>query len=735
MDSVAIHENSTPLVGLFTVGLIFKIFDILNPPKNSWRILILLRMSMFIWFLAPSASSNAATGDAHLSPGVPVLVLPGTPTSVKMAVADLQRDLEKVLGQPSPIVEDTKELHGHSAIVILIDGSTNIAWHDTAITGREAHGIHVREIDGQSCVVLEGVDPRGAIYAIYSFSDEFLGVPPLWYWADWIPTRRTAIDIPADTNRVFPPAYVRWRAWLNNDADFLEPWQKRSPENDHAMLETVLRLKYNTFEVGGVADLQPDAPAYALQAGATKANARGLVITHHHTSPLGSNLSGWDAFWKHEGKPVPPLSVTNVANLKTFWRYHVETAQRAGFETVWTLVFRGSRDIPFWETFKDAPKEPSDRARIISSMLQAQADIVKEVTGNPAPNMRTTFYNESTTFLAAGLLHPPAEPSLIWNFVAARRDHFPTEDLRRLKSPSDRLIGYYLNFQFTSTGSHLAPAEGPWKMAANYRIVDGTGAQPLAFTVVNAGNNREHLTELSANAAMMWRFKDFDADTFLRSFCTRYYGSENAAQIANLYRDYYQAYWTQKRADIPDFDRQYIFQDMRYARATEMLLKDMEANIYRPNPLDGNALDDPSKGSVGYFRVELHPGDNNQIGALLRGTGESGEKFAAVVNRARALLPTTGQGNIFFIDNLLTRAEIMVALNTLLHETVLAYQAHDARNERRTHLEAALAAADAVQAALNETRHGSFDKWYGSDRVFGLKGLRASLKRELDRSQ
>ena len=33
-------------------------------------------------------------------------------------------------------------------------------------------------------------------------------------------------------------------------------------------------------------------------------------------------------------------------------------------------------------------------------------------------------------------------------------------------------------------------------------------------------------------------------------------------------------------------------------------------------------LDDPSKGSVGYFHVEVQPGDTSQIGALLRGTAE-----------------------------------------------------------------------------------------------------------------
>lgn len=134
-------------------------------------------------------------------------------------------------------------------------------------------------------------------------------MPPLWYWAGWVPPRREAIDVPADTKRVFPPAYVRWRAWFNNDTDLLDPRLKRSPENEHAVFETVLRLQYNTYEFGAVADLRPDAPRYAAHPEAANAHAGGLVITHHHTSPLGSNLSTWDAFWKREGEPVPPLSV------------------------------------------------------------------------------------------------------------------------------------------------------------------------------------------------------------------------------------------------------------------------------------------------------------------------------------------------------------------------------------------------------------------------------------------
>lgn len=683
-----------------------------------------------IALLGPVAVVSAAV---RLSPGVPLLVPAGTPASVRLAVDDLRRDLQKVFGAPSPIVEDPAALHGRSAIVVLGATGGPGEFHHPRIAGREAHGIYVRESRGAAHVVLAGADPRGTIYALYSFADEFLGVPPLWYWSGWQPQQRAAIEVPSATERIFPPAYVRWRAWFNNDTDFLSPWRERSPANDHAVYETVLRLKYNTYEIGSVADLRPGSPRFAVNRDAAGAHARGLVITHHHTSPLGSSLRDWEAYWRREGRALPPLSVRAPADLAAFWRYHAETARRAGFEQVWTIVFRGAGDVPFWQTFKDAPTDTAARAKIIGDLLHTQVAIVKEVTGDPAPDMRTTLYNEGSTMFAAGLLRPPAEPTLIWNFVAARRDHFPSDDVRNFKAPPDRLIGYYLNFQFTSSGSHLAAAEGPWKMAANYRIVDGTGGRPLAFTVVNAGNIREHLAELSANADMMWRLKEFSVDAFLRRFCARYFGPDVADEAAALYRDYYHAYWAQKPADIPGFDRQYLFQDMRYARAVEMLLKDLAGDVRRPNPLDGHPLDRPDTGG-GYFRVTLQSGDADQTAALLRATAESGRKFSAVVAKADALWSRLApSGRPFFDDNLRIRARLMVHLNAMLHETTLAYLAQPNREARDRRLKAALGFLDAARQALDATRTDLFAQWYDGDRAFGFAALREKLQRETSR--
>ena len=200
-------------------------------------------------------------------------------------------------------------------------------------------------------------------------------------------------------------------------------------------------------------------------------------------------------------------------------------------------------------------------------MVDIQVDIVKEVTGGEHPLMRLTLYNEMSRLARQ------------WGFSYARRgifdtttssrpdgDHFPNRDLRGFRFENES-VGYYMNLQFNSTGSHLAQAEGPWKIEQNYRMVNELGGGRLVFSVVNAGNVREHVLGLSANADMMWNFEQFDADRFLRAFCAKYYGDELHEKIAKLYQDFFDSYWQQKKGDLPGFQRQYLFQDLRYTPA------------------------------------------------------------------------------------------------------------------------------------------------------------------------
>jgi hypothetical protein len=160
-----------------------------------------------------------------------------------------------------------------------------------------------------------------------------------------------------------------------------------------------------------------------------------------------------------------------------------------------------------------------------------------------------------------------------------------------------------------------------------FQFTDESGKKRRGRLFMRAGSGNETVqlgvTSKNAsdavwgNAAMMWNFAGSDAGAFLADFCAQYFDRDHdrARKIARLYHDYYYSYWRQKKADLPGFDRQYIFQDLRYARAAEMLLKALDGDARTPNPLDGHPMDNPNTGSVGYFRVEPGPGDHGQLGA------------------------------------------------------------------------------------------------------------------------
>jgi hypothetical protein len=451
---------------------------------------------------------------------------------------------------------------------------------------------------------------------------------------------------------------------------------------------------------------------------------------------FGSSYRHWDAYWKQIRRRGPPaLTVANAPALEEFWQYHIESGLRAKLEMIWLIGFRGDRDIPFWQTFPDAPKSDPERARVIGDMMARQVALLKRVTGQASPIMRVTLYNENSDFFAQGLLRPPGEPSLIWTFVAARRDHFPAADVRGYRNDANRPVGYYLNFQFTSSGAHLASAEGPWKMERNFRMVNAISGRPLEFAVVNAGNIREFLLELSANARMMWDFDGYSTDAFLEDFCAQYFGREQAAPAAALYRDFFHSYWTQKKPDLPGFERQYLFQDMRYARALEQLLAQFPKGRDL-NPLNESKMDNRG----GYFRIV--PADNgaqDQLGAIVKGTSASISRLSAVVAGAENLLPSLpADRRVFFTDNLAVQARFMLHLNETLRAAALALQSLPDMRKAADSLKVAAKSISAAQDALRVAEHGTFAGWYEGDRLFGVAKLKQRIQTtisELEKGQ
>lgn len=683
------------------------------------KLTFIILLTLLPLFCLQSVRAGENRGKLILRPGNFALVVPdGECGPVRLAAETLSRDFEKVMGYRPEVRKQPAT--GQGFIDLVVANEATAACHslvpaDKQLDGFESHRVYADAEAGR--IYLHGEDMRGTIYAIYTFSELVLGVPPLWYWCEWQPERKKRVEVCATLDYYRPSPTVRYRAWFPNDEDLFIPWRRKSDANNELWLETMLRLKLNTVEHTATVTTQG-----TLSREAMLYKKYGLVLTSHHMVALNNSFANWNAYWKKVKHTTPPeLSVADTASLKEFWQYSIDAVKHSGVENLWQVAFRGKTDQPFWTVFKDAPKDDAGRAAIINRMVKMQYDMICRSTGESNPFVRMTFYDEISSLLAKGLIEPPTATNMLWTFVAGRRDHYPYDDLVSWQNTDQVKLGYYMNLQFYSTGAHLAPAEGPWKMEANYRYVQSKG--PLTFSVVNAGNLREFLMEMSANAAMMWDSEAYDTDRFLTDFCTQYFGRKHAREAADLYRAYYRAYWNQKRPDFPGgFNRQYVFQDLRHAQVIRHISEKWDN--FSPNPLK----------EIGYesvpgrtYRIE----GSNQVDSLLKGMRQEMEAFADVAARCDKLQKRIpADKRVFFYDHLGAYAHYMAHVSRSIYHFVHAYKYKEGQAED---LSVSLRELEAAKTALLKSEHGVFSDWYDTEDKFDLNGKIRILRKLLER--
>jgi len=625
--------------------------------------------------------------------------------TVKLAVNALSRDFNKVMNI-NPTILNTLPVNSNPVIIILNRSRSQsmVAGRNLkSLNGFESHRIWVDK--SLNTVYIDGYDNRGTIYAIYSFSEQFLGVPPLWYWSSWTPKLKSSLIIPDDIDLFYDSPKVKFRTWFPNDTELFYPWTQQLADNNDMWLETALRLKINTIEMAnnnGYPGLTPNS---------RNAVKYGLVLTGHHMSTLGSYFGSWSTYWTKIKKlsQAPPLSVNNESNLVEFWSYCAQQMVNSGAEFIWQISFRGDADKPFWNTFIDAPSDSTSRGLLITRMLNLQMGIINQYRNANNPYVRITLYSEIADYFAKNKFQLPNDDNLIVTFSAARRDPYPYFDLQNFNPVSSVKLGYYFNFQFTDTGPHLAPAEGPWKAEFNFRYANNKS--PLFLSCVNAGNLREFLYELDSNAKMMWNFESYNSDTFNYSYAVQYFGVEKADTIAKTYKAYYDSFWEQKKPDFPGgMERQYLFQDLRFTRSYIRI----PPKFFRT--YDANPLTDIIPEAIPGRSFSIVPEDNNatnQVDAIIYGMSHSIPKFEKVVQSCEYILselPTTQQQ--FFIDNLYGYSKYMYHLSKSFYSLVFAYKNQSNKTVMLDHLFLCSDEYTSAQNALYNTQQGIFSTWY-----------------------
>ena len=249
-----------------------------------------------------------------LKPGFQIYLEKDAPAPLQNAINILQRDLKNVLGEESALTHDPARLNRKNSVVVVTGALVNEHLAVEKIEGFEEHKVFVQ--DGR--VILQGADLRGTLYAVFTFSEKFLNIPPLWYWASLKPEKKGRLEIPDGFSYLSGTPYVKYRAWFPNDQDMFAPWRQASDLNNGIWLETMLRLKLNTVNWNGSTFTEP----FAVSDDFRLIKRYGLYVTFHHHNPMNACFSGWKDYWTQHKKQSPPeLLLSNEEKIKDYWRY------------------------------------------------------------------------------------------------------------------------------------------------------------------------------------------------------------------------------------------------------------------------------------------------------------------------------------------------------------------------------------------------------------------------------
>ena len=495
----------------------------LQKSRNRYAILPVMAGLLFT-AAAPFSAGQSGNAPIVIDGHTTILCGAQVPGPVREAANDLANDLEKVLGTRPRIVAREEDA-GASTILIGLQADIPETLRQPQPGGPESFSISAgRSKSGMSEIVLSGPDMRGTMYAVYQFSEDYVGVDPMYYWTDKEPARRDRIQIPASLDKVFPAPAFHYRGFFLNDEDLLTGWAPGDKDKSGIALdvmnkvyETILRLKGNIVVPGSW--IFPDDPQVKL------AGKRGLILNQHHATPLGVNVARWP-------KDVVYNYTTHPEILERAWKNSV--AAYGDQEVLWTVGLRGLSDVTY--AAMDPSVNGNDKAlgELIGKAIADQMRIVR--AAHPDAKFITDLWSEGAKLAQDGYLKLPSDAIPVW---ADNGYGFPQD---KGKVASGQGV-YYHVAMMNSRSNQLT------EMVPVDRIVRELGrfskAGATQFVLVNTSDLRPVLMTAKAAMEIAWHGSlpggGDAADGYYRQWATDEFGEKAALALAEIYREYFAA--------------------------------------------------------------------------------------------------------------------------------------------------------------------------------------------------
>lgn len=471
---------------------------------------------------------GAALAQTKVTSSTTVLIDPREPGPIQWAAKDLVSDLGKVLGGTVRVVHQPSAA-GRVTICVAFD--YNRPQSVPKPSGWERFRIQAvsdpwPESPARHAIILTGSDVRGTIYAIYQFSQQFLGVDPLYWWTDHPPARRSRVSVPDGYVETQAPAW-RYRGLFINDEDLLTGWRSGIPDGADISLKTwnrifeaILRLKGNM--------VIPGTWIFPYEQQVKLAAERGLVVSQHHVNVLGLDTYRWPK--------DKPYSFINYPKILEAALARSVSQYPKNAEIVWSVGYRGQNDYPFWLVDKNAPTTAAGRAKVIQDAIAKEIEILKQQ--RPHPHIILNAWDEAAPFIRQGLLKVPAGVTLVW----PDNGHGTLQDRGDIRAGEGE---YYHTAMIDWRSNHfseLLPVE-----RIRHELGRAARAGATDYLIVNTSNLRPVVMTSRATMDLAWNPKPWmdtktdAASTYLHRWSREEFGSKAAAALVGYYRAYFAA--------------------------------------------------------------------------------------------------------------------------------------------------------------------------------------------------
>jgi hypothetical protein len=638
--------------------------------------------------VGPATAQGGLTIDAKTV----IIESPNAPGPVKKAADDLASDMAKVFGTRPQIVPASND----PAIEIASPSGGSV--ESFAIAARGNH------------VVLSGADMRGTIFAIYTFSQDYLGVDPMYYWNDNQPAKKTSIAIPAGLGRNFPSPLFKYRGFFINDEDLLTGWAP-GEQSDHSgiakpvmdkIFETILRLKGNM--------VVPGTWTFSSDPQMKWVGERGLILNQHHAIPLGMNVARWPANVPYNYSQHPGI-------LERAWTNSVK-AYDPKQEILWSVGLRGLSDTSYSTMDPSVVGNDKRLGALISKAIADQMRIVRSV--HPDAKFVTDLWQEGARLVQKGYLTIPPEVTMVW----ADTGYGLIQDKGSVAKGQGM---YYHDAMLNGRANQLSemvPVDRIYSEFGRYIKAGATG-----YMLLNTSDIRP--VSMTAKVIMDTAWggtpKQGGAHETYAGWASHQFGDKAAAAVAKVWEDYFKAIPKLESGD--DYGDQIYHTEARQMMMTTMITPPWynivgQSARWTPVRILGFNFD-PNYGrdiEQNYAQVTM--------ARELKVCAEAQPHWDAVWNEAKAAEASVpAERRPFYEAYILTEIAINRDGNRMLWLTSDAIRSVKAGDKAKAHqdIRRALDAIAEIKQMEKGAEYGKWRNWYRGEWLEGVDETREML--------